>query len=382
MATAAAWHAPNRTASRPRRKRAARPEEPRIGVAPAGSLRSSLMAPRVRQASWEPRCAPAAAAPERPSRSFWVAGGRRLAARRGQPRILRGLAATHAAAVALAYLDPPFFTNREHAAWLRKAGEDRAPRARASTRSTTAGPTSRVPRRPRRAPRRRRASSLAPHGSVVVHVDPKTSHYVKRPRRRDLRRGRTSPARSSGATGAGPARRPTSSACTTCSSAGARTPRVDAAVEPALRAARRLDARDVGHATSNAPSSAGRAARALVVDAEEDGGRSDGRRLGDRRHRADRPRANRLSVAEARGAARAPRRRAVERAGTLVLDPYAGSGTTLAVAHRHGSRLHRHRREPGRLETTRARFEALGAPLVESPPAYAAPRTSRPKKSA
>jgi site-specific DNA-methyltransferase (adenine-specific) len=50
--------------------------------------------------------------------------------------------------------------------------------------------------------------------------------------------------------------------------------------------------------------------------------------------------------------------------GDLVLDPYAGSGTTLAVAHRmqrtfvglDASRL--------AIETTRARFEALGAALV------------------
>ncbi|HLK36924.1 MAG TPA: site-specific DNA-methyltransferase [Polyangiaceae bacterium] len=80
---------------------------------------------------------------------------------------------------ALAYLDPPFFTNREHQAWLRKAGSPRG-----------AGRT-RVPAFDDRWPDlqawldalgRRLAAVrrlLAPHGSIVVHVDPKTSHYVK-----------------------------------------------------------------------------------------------------------------------------------------------------------------------------------------------------------
>src|SRR5579883_413539 len=46
-------------------------------------------------------------------------------------RVLRGLAAANEGAFALAYLDPPFFTGREHAAMLRKAG---APPGSARTR--------------------------------------------------------------------------------------------------------------------------------------------------------------------------------------------------------------------------------------------------------
>jgi site-specific DNA-methyltransferase (adenine-specific) len=81
--------------------------------------------------------------------------------------------------VTLAYLDPPFFTNREHAAMLRKAG---APRGSARVRAVafddrwsdlsafldTLGARLDAVR-----------ELLAPHGSIVVHVDPKTSHYVK-----------------------------------------------------------------------------------------------------------------------------------------------------------------------------------------------------------
>jgi len=73
---------------------------------------------------------------------------------------------------------------------------------------------------------------------------------------------------------------------------------------------------------------------------------------------------------------------ALSNSGDAVLDPYAGSGTTLAAAHAAGRGFVGIDESRVAIETTRARFEALGAPLVESPPAYAAPRTSRPKKSA
>ena len=93
--------------------------------------------------------------------------------------LLRSLARTHAESVTLAYLDPPFFTNREHAAFLRKAGAPRgSPRTRVaafddrwpdlSTWLDAMGARLDAVR-----------DLLAPHGSIVVHVDPKTSHYVK-----------------------------------------------------------------------------------------------------------------------------------------------------------------------------------------------------------
>jgi site-specific DNA-methyltransferase (adenine-specific) len=80
--------------------------------------------------------------------------------------------------VTLAYLDPPFFTNREHLAWLRKAG------ARGSARARVPAFDDRWADLPSwlEALGARLAATralLADHGSVVVHVDPKTSHYVK-----------------------------------------------------------------------------------------------------------------------------------------------------------------------------------------------------------
>jgi site-specific DNA-methyltransferase (adenine-specific) len=92
---------------------------------------------------------------------------------------LRALARERAGSVTLAYLDPPFFTNREHLAYLRKAG------------TRPGAPRTKVPAFDDRWPdlaswlealgARLSAvrSLLAPHGSAVVHVDPKTSHYVR-----------------------------------------------------------------------------------------------------------------------------------------------------------------------------------------------------------
>jgi site-specific DNA-methyltransferase (adenine-specific) len=93
--------------------------------------------------------------------------------------ILRWLARTQAGSVALAYLDPPFFTNREHAAFLRKAG---APRGSARVRAVAFDDRWRDLSAFLEALGARLDAVrdlLAPYGSIVVHVDPKTSHYVK-----------------------------------------------------------------------------------------------------------------------------------------------------------------------------------------------------------
>jgi site-specific DNA-methyltransferase (adenine-specific) len=61
---------------------------------------------------------------------------------------------------------------------------------------------------------------------------------------------------------------------------------------------------------------------------------------------------------------------ALSNPGDVVLDPYAGSGTTLAVAHKMGRAFIGIDASPVALETTRARFVALGARLAEcAPPA-------------
>lgn len=91
---------------------------------------------------------------------------------------MRTLAREQPGSFALAYLDPPFLTGRVHEAIDRKSG------AKGPARDRKAAFDDRW---------RDRAEYLealglrlsavrellAPHGSVVVHVDPKTSHYVK-----------------------------------------------------------------------------------------------------------------------------------------------------------------------------------------------------------
>jgi site-specific DNA-methyltransferase (adenine-specific) len=86
--------------------------------------------------------------------------------------LLRGLEKTHAGDVTLIYLDPPFLTNRVHEAKDRRTGAervafddrwiDRAAYLEALGERLVA-----------------LRALLAPHGSIVIHVDPKTSHYVK-----------------------------------------------------------------------------------------------------------------------------------------------------------------------------------------------------------
>ncbi|HEY2509407.1 MAG TPA: site-specific DNA-methyltransferase [Polyangiaceae bacterium] len=85
---------------------------------------------------------------------------------------LRSLAKSHAGQVTLAYLDPPFFTGRvfehvERGTRERKVAFDDRWTDRAAYLESLAPRLEQI------------RNLLAPHGSVVVHVDPKTSHYVK-----------------------------------------------------------------------------------------------------------------------------------------------------------------------------------------------------------
>lgn len=99
-------------------------------------------------------------------------------------RAMAALAGELGDGVSLAYLDPPFHTNRTFDAIVKGEGQD-APRA---------GPLKARPKKlafdDRWTGRAEYLEALgqrlalvrgllAPHGSVVVHVDPKTSHYVK-----------------------------------------------------------------------------------------------------------------------------------------------------------------------------------------------------------
>ena len=81
--------------------------------------------------------------------------------------VLRSLVAAHTERVTLAYMDPPFFTNRVHETIDGQvAFDDRWPDQAAYL--AMLAPRFSVTR-----------ELLAPHGSFVVHVDSRTSHYVK-----------------------------------------------------------------------------------------------------------------------------------------------------------------------------------------------------------
>jgi site-specific DNA-methyltransferase (adenine-specific) len=129
--------------------------------------------------SWEGRDSHQGEAVAAPPRRAWAtADGTGWLLEGDNLRVLGSLAKTRAQTVTLAYLDPPFFTGREHAAMLRKAG---APRTR---RTRVVAFDDRWPDLPAYlsalgARMQAIRPLLAPHGSIVVHVDPKTSHYVR-----------------------------------------------------------------------------------------------------------------------------------------------------------------------------------------------------------
>lgn len=125
-------------------------------------------------------CASVSDAP--PPRVLVDQGGRGMLVHGDNRRALAELAGELAEKVSLVYLDPPFLTQRSFDAIVK---DDERPKA---------GP---LKARPKKAAFDDRWTSraeylealgqrlvlvralLAPHGSVVVHVDPKTSHYIK-----------------------------------------------------------------------------------------------------------------------------------------------------------------------------------------------------------
>ena len=122
---------------------------------------------------WPGKDAPSAAsaAPE-PIRTLFAPDGESRLLHGDNLGALRALARSHHERVTLVYLDPPYLTGRVHEAVERGT---RARRAAFDDRWTDRAEylehiTSRLEAiRP----------LLAPHGSVVVHVDSRTSHYVK-----------------------------------------------------------------------------------------------------------------------------------------------------------------------------------------------------------
>lgn len=96
-------------------------------------------------------------------------------------RALAALRGELAGKVTLAYLDPPFLTNRPHEALVRTDAPRSGPlKARPKKRAFDDRWASRAAYLEALGQRLVLVRELlAPHGSVVVHVDPKTSHYVK-----------------------------------------------------------------------------------------------------------------------------------------------------------------------------------------------------------
>ena len=107
----------------------------------------------------------------------------------GRGRLLHGdnrealaqLCRSHEGTVTLAYLDPPYLTDRVHEAIVRTDAPKSGPlKARAKKFAFDDRWTSRAAYLEALGQRLVLIRELlAPHGSVVVHVDPKTSHYVK-----------------------------------------------------------------------------------------------------------------------------------------------------------------------------------------------------------
>ncbi len=319
--------------------------------------------PRSLTLSWEGKVGGFEAGEAAPPRRAWAtAEGSGWLLEGDNLRVLRGLAATHADTVTLAYLDPPFFTNREHAAWLRKAGAPRTSRTRVHAFDD------RWPDLPAYldALGARLAATrdlLAPHGSIVVHVDPKTSHYVRvlgdeifgadtfvseivwRYRRwpsktPNFQRVHDVLLRWRKDTGA--------------------TPRWNQPYEPLAASTlatwgtnkqRAVFAKDGRRARSS--STAEKTAGVPMGDVWEIGVIAP-----IARERTGYPSQKPEALLERLIGA-------LSNEGDLVLDPYAGSGTTLAVAHRMGRGFLGIDASPVALRTTRERLEACGGGSLE-----------------
>jgi DNA methylase len=307
--------------------------------------------------------AAAETSPRPPARVFATADGAGRLLEGDNLGCLRGLAEELSGAVTLAYLDPPFFTNREHLAYLRKAG---APRGAARKR---------VPAFDDRWPDLRAwlealgarlvatRELLAAHGSVIVHVDPKTSHYVKvlgdeifgpdafaseivwRYRRWPsktpnfqrvhdvLLRWKRDPRT------VGPWNQPYEPlAASTLATWGTKKQRAVFAKD-----GRRERSSSTSEPTAGAPMGDVWEIGVIAPVARERTG-----------YPSQKPEAllERLIGA-------------LSNRGDLILDPYAGSGTTLAVARRMGRAFVGIDASPVALKTTRERFDAAGEPLHE-----------------
>jgi DNA methylase len=317
--------------------------------------------PRVVRLAWEGKDVPTPEDSGPPRRAWATEDARGWLLEGDNLRVLRGLAATHSGAVTLGYLDPPFFTNREHTGWLRKAGSPRTSRTRVPAFDDRwADLPAYLDALGARLTAMR--DLLAPHGSVVVHVDPKTSHYVRvlgdevfgadAFASEIVWRYRRWPSKT-------PNFQRVHDVLLRWRKDVRAVPRWNQPYEPlaastlatwGTKKQRAVFARD------------GRRARSSSTDEP-----TAGVPMGDvweigviapiARERTGYPSQKPEALLERLVAA-------LSNEGDLVLDPYAGSGTTLAVAHRTGRAYVGIDAGPLALETTRDRLEALGAPMA------------------
>lgn len=133
--------------------------------------------------------------PSEPARRVLIARAGKGSLHFGDNRAaLSSMASELGGRVTLVYMDPPFLTNRAFDAIDRPVEEDEHGKASGKRRAPQPGPLKARPKRfafdDRWSGRAEYLQALgqrlvlvrellAPHGSVVVHVDPKTSHYVK-----------------------------------------------------------------------------------------------------------------------------------------------------------------------------------------------------------
>jgi DNA modification methylase len=122
--------------------------------------------------SWSGKNSPLLRAACAPLRTFEASGGRGQLVFGDNLAALERLRDTHESKVTLAYLDPPYLTGRVHEAIDRGT---RARRAAFDDRWTDRAEYLEHLRARMVAIK----DLLAPHGSVVVHIDSRTSHYVK-----------------------------------------------------------------------------------------------------------------------------------------------------------------------------------------------------------
>ncbi len=274
---------------------------------------------------------------------------------------LQDLATTHTERVTLAYLDPPFWTNRifeaEFVKGPRKVGE----------RTRVTAFDDRWPDLPAylEALEERLLAIrtlLAPHGSIVVHIDPKTSHYVK--------------VMCDGIFGMGafaseiiwryrrwPSKTPNyqrvHDVLLRYRKDPSAKPRWNQAYEPLAASTKKTWGTRKQHAIVG---ESGRRLRSSTLTEE-----SAGVPLGDvwdigviapianerTGYPSQKPEALLARIIET-----------LSDPNDLILDPYAGSGTTLAVARKLGRAFIGIDESPVAIDIVRARMEAVGAPLL------------------